>query len=172
MPDRLSKVRAFMFGQAPVADDDEFRSEYAENEADEVTDIVEYPPPKRVAASPAPVKTSLTTATVTPIDRVRRVSPPAPVGGISQIVHLRPRAFAEAPTIGQSFRDGLPVILNLTVTEEYQAQKLIDFCSGMAFATGGTLERITSRVFLLKPAGVTLTDSERDQLTTDPTAAG
>jgi len=165
MPDRLSKVKAFMFGQAPAADDDDFRSEYTENSADEPTDVVEYAPQTKPIVIPGPARAVRDAgATVTPIDRARRATPLAGTVGLSEIVHIRPRAFAEAATIGQSFRDGLPVILNLTVTEESQAQKLIDFCSGMAFVTGGTLERITSRVFLLKPAGVTLTEADRSQL--------
>ena len=167
MPDRLSKVKAFMFGQSPVADDDDFRSEYAENVEDEPTDAIDYAVPARSIASPAPARMARDAgATVTPIDRVRRPAPAVPVGP-SQIVHVRPRAFAEAPSIADSFRDGLPVILNLTVTEESQAQKLIDFCSGMAFVTGGSLERITSRVFLLKPAGVILTEADRSQLSSE-----
>jgi len=169
MPDRLSKVKAFMFGQSPVADDDDFRSEYAENVEDEPTDVVDYATPARSVAGSGPARMvrEPAGATVTPIDRVRRGVPAAVPVGPSQIVHVRPRAFAEAPSIADSFRDGLPVILNLTVTEESQAQKLIDFCSGMAFVTGGSLERITSRVFLLKPAGVILTEADRSQLSSE-----
>jgi len=106
---------------------------------------------------------------VTPLETRRHLTPrPAPP---SQIHHVRPYSFAEAAGIGESYKEGVTIVLNFTTTDEKQAQKLIDFASGMAFVTDGKLEKITTRVFLLIPASVQLTASDREQLLEDQTGS-
>jgi cell division inhibitor SepF len=164
MADRLGKVAAFIFGPSAKADeDDDFEAEYSEAEvAEEPTDIVDLEAAKSVRRErPRPV---VQPSPVTSLDQRRHALPtPRPIA-MSEITHVRPTSFAEAASIGETFKDGVPIILNLTTTDERQAQKLIDFASGMAFVTNGKLEKITSRVFLLIPATVQFTDTDRNQL--------
>lgn len=73
---------------------------------------------------------------------------------LARITTLQPRSYYEARTIGERYRDGVPVIMNLTELDEAAARRLVDFAAGLAFALRGSIEKVTNRVFLLTPAGV------------------
>jgi len=83
---------------------------------------------------------------------------------MSQIRHERPQSFSQAAAIGEHFNQGATIILNLASVEQKQAQRFVDFTSGMAFATGGRIEEITSRVYMLIPAAVEFSESDKEQL--------
>lgn len=71
-----------------------------------------------------------------------------------QIVTLRPRTYSEARTIGEHFRAGTPVIMNLTEMVDSDAKRLVDFAAGLIFALRGSIDRMTDKVFLLSPAHI------------------
>ena len=73
---------------------------------------------------------------------------------LSRITTLHPRTYNEARTIGEHFREGMPVIMNLSEMDDNDAKRLVDFAAGLVFAVRGTIERVTNRVFLLSPANV------------------
>ena len=75
---------------------------------------------------------------------------------LDRIVTLHPRFYNEARTIGEHFRQGNPVIINLTDMDESEHKRLVDFASGLAFGLHGTIERVTKKVFLLSPANVSI----------------
>lgn len=81
-----------------------------------------------------------------------------------QITTLHPTTYNEARTIGEHFRDGTPVILNLTEMAEADAKRLVDFAAGLAFGLRGTMERVTNRVFLLSPANVQVTAEDKAKI--------
>jgi cell division inhibitor SepF len=81
-----------------------------------------------------------------------------------QITTLHPTTYSEARTIGEHFRDGVPVIMNLTEMEEADAKRLVDFAAGLAFGLRGTMERVTNRVFLLSPANVQVTAEDKAKI--------
>lgn len=81
-----------------------------------------------------------------------------------QITTLHPTTYREARTIGEHFRDGVPVIINLTEMEEQDARRLVDFAAGLAFGLRGTIERVTNRVFLLSPANVQVTAEDKAKI--------
>ncbi|MFX0594625.1 cell division protein SepF [Melissospora conviva] len=81
-----------------------------------------------------------------------------------QITTLHPTTYREARTIGEHFRDGTPVIINLTEMEEADARRLVDFAAGLAFGLRGTIERVTNRVFLLSPANVQVTAEDKAKI--------
>jgi cell division inhibitor SepF len=81
-----------------------------------------------------------------------------------QITTLHPTTYREARTIGEHFRDGVPVIINLTEMEEADARRLVDFAAGLAFGLRGTIERVTNRVFLLSPANVQVTAEDKAKI--------
>ena len=94
-------------------------------------------------------------AEVTPISRgAARFGSPTPApDAMHRIVTARPRGYNEAKSVGAPYRDGVPVIMNLTdVVGELDSQRLVDFAGGLTYALRGRLERITARVFLLSPA--------------------
>jgi cell division inhibitor SepF len=102
-------------------------------------------------------------AAVTPIARaqVARVVPRSAPAEMHRITTIHPRSYNEAKTIGESFRAGTPVIMNLTDMGDADAKRLVDFAAGLVFGLHGSIERVTSRVFLLSPANVEVASPER-----------
>ncbi|MBN1173305.1 MAG: cell division protein SepF [Micromonosporaceae bacterium] len=81
-----------------------------------------------------------------------------------QITTLHPTTYNEARTIGEHFRDGVPVIMNLTEMDESDAKRLVDFAAGLVFGLRGNFERVTNRVFLLSPANVQVTAEDKARI--------
>ncbi len=103
-------------------------------------------------------------AAVTPISRgslARMV--PAPAGPVEmhRISTIHPRTYSEAKTIGETFRAGTPVIMNLGEMDDADAKRLVDFAAGLIFGLRGSIERVTSKVFLLSPANVEVAPVEK-----------
>ncbi|MBR7744424.1 cell division protein SepF [Phycicoccus sp. BSK3Z-2] len=81
-------------------------------------------------------------------------------GSVSRITTIHPRTYNEAKTIGESFRGGVPVIMNLTDMSDSDAKRLVDFAAGLVFGLHGSIERVTSKVFLLSPETVEVNAEE------------
>ncbi len=81
-----------------------------------------------------------------------------------RITTLHPRTYNEARTIGEHFRDGTPVIMNLTEMGDPDAKRLVDFAAGLVFGLRGTIERVTQKVFLLSPANVDVTAEDKARI--------
>ena len=79
---------------------------------------------------------------------------------LRRIVTVHPSTYNEARIIGESFRDGVPVIINLTGMSESDARRMVDFSAGLVFGLHGAIERVTPRVFLLTPISVSIDDGE------------
>ena len=102
-------------------------------------------------------------AAVTPLPQrtpVARVVRDVEVGALNRITTIHPRTYNEAKNIGESFRDGTPVIMNLSDLDDADAKRLVDFAAGLVFGLHGAIERVTSKVFLLSPAHVEVTANE------------
>ncbi len=80
---------------------------------------------------------------------------------LDRIITLHPRFYNEARTIGEQYREGNPVIINLTDMDESERKRLVDFASGLVFGLHGTIERVTSKVFLLSPANVRVSSEDK-----------
>ena|SRR2546421_3773152 len=115
-----------------------------------VTPTVSYPTRENLALAPQVRERAVATAE----DDERRY----------QITTLHPTTYNEARTIGEHFRDGVPVIMNLTEMDEADAKRLVDFAAGLAFGLRGTIERVTNRVFLLSPANVQVTAEDKAKI--------
>jgi cell division inhibitor SepF len=81
-----------------------------------------------------------------------------------RITTLHPRTYNEARTIGEHFRDGTPVIMNLTEMGDADAKRLVDFAAGLVFGLRGSIERVTQKVFLLSPANVDVTAEDKARI--------
>ncbi len=101
-------------------------------------------------------------ASVASLSERRR--PAQSVAELSRITTLHPRNYNEARTIGEHFRDGIPVIMNLSEMDDSDAKRLVDFSAGLVFATRGSIERVTSKVFLLSPANVSVTAEDKQRI--------
>ena len=92
-------------------------------------------------------------APVTPLRRPAATRHHAP-SGMNEILTVHPRHYKDAQTIAESFREGVPVIINLSQMSEPEARRLIDFASGLSMGLYGKIERVTNKVFLLSPEHV------------------
>ncbi|MGW5780814.1 cell division protein SepF [Streptomyces sp. NPDC003863] len=77
-----------------------------------------------------------------------------------RIATVSPDGFRDARAIGELFRDGVPVIVNLTAMEPNDAKRVVDFAAGLAFGLRGSIERVATRVFLLTPADTQIVTGE------------
>jgi cell division inhibitor SepF len=73
-----------------------------------------------------------------------------------QIAIVRPRNFRDAATVGEYYRQDVPVIINLEDMDNAEATRIIDFLSGLVLGLGGDIERLSRRAFLIVPAGATI----------------
>ena len=103
-----------------------------------------------------------------PVTQLRR---PAPVRQhapqeMNEILTVHPRAYKDAQVIAENFREGIPVIINLSQMSEPEARRIVDFASGLSQGLYGKIERVTSKVFLLSPAHIAVngdpSDAEHD----------
>ena len=83
---------------------------------------------------------------------------------LSKITTLRPKDYSEARTIGEHFRDGTPVIMDLVSMDNADAKRLVDFAAGLAFALRGSFDKVATKVFLLSPADIDVSAEERRRI--------
>jgi cell division inhibitor SepF len=101
-------------------------------------------------------------------------SPAAPVrtpnalGDVYRITTLHPHTYNDARRIGEEFRNGTPVIMNLGDMDDADARRIVDFSAGLAFGLHGSIEKVAKGVFLLSPANVDIGAAARAQLREDP----
>ena len=116
----------------------------------------------REAAEPdrRPVR-AVRTESAAPVANLAERRRPASATEMSRITTLHPRTYNEARTIGEHFRESIPVIMNLSEMDDNDAKRLVDFAAGLVFAVHGTIERVTSKVFLLSPPNVTVAAEDK-----------
>ena len=129
------------------AEDDDYALEY---------DDEEYAPPPPSPSNPSQPEYA---APVTPIRRSARPSAGAPE--LRRITTVHPRSYNDARVIGEAFRSGTPVIMNLSEMSDADAKRLVDFSAGLIFGLHGAIERVTAKVFLLSPAHVEIAGEEQ-----------
>lgn len=101
-------------------------------------------PARQEGSQPAP------RATVTPLRRGSKNG----VSEVNEILTVHPKKYDDAKAIAETFREGIPVIINLTQMSESEARRLVDFSSGLSQGLRGHIERVTPKVFLLSPSHV------------------
>jgi cell division inhibitor SepF len=104
--------------------------------------------------------------TVASIEEHRRSSRPSlsSASELSRIETVTPRTYNDARTVGEHYRSGVPVIMNLSEIDDSDAKRLVDFAAGLVFAVHGNINRVTAKVFLLSPANVEVTDEDRQRI--------
>ncbi|MFJ2566756.1 cell division protein SepF [Streptomyces sp. NPDC087568] len=73
---------------------------------------------------------------------------------------VTPDSFRDARAIGELFREGVPVIMNLTAMEASDAKRVVDFAAGLVFGLRGSIDRVSTRVFLLSPADTEIVNGD------------
>lgn len=131
-------------------------------------------------AAEAPVRGSLAIDTSPPVRQPVTSAPPSkpspshpfaddPFADVeahplSRIVTLHPHNYNEARPIGERYREGNPVIMNLTEMADRDAKRLVDFAAGLAFALRGSIDKVTNKVFLLSPPNVDVSAEDRRRI--------
>jgi cell division inhibitor SepF len=89
---------------------------------------------------------------------------PAPTPAAMKVHIVEPKSFTEAQAIGDKYKQGTPVILNMSATPPDLAKRLLDFASGLTYGLDGGLQKVSERVFMLSPHNVEVSDAERRRL--------
>lgn len=129
-----------------VSDHEDY--DYAEDELAPVTNLHDVS-----AAREQHARTGATSAVKAHRPERQHVAPVAPTD-LRRIQTIKPRSYNDARLIGEAFREGVPVIMNLTEMSDADAKRLVDFSAGLSFGLHGSIERVTTSVFLLSPAHV------------------
>ena len=95
---------------------------------------------------------------------IARVVPAPAMAELHRITTIHPRTYNEARTIGEHFRESVPVIMNLTEMDDADAKRLVDFAAGLSFGLRGSIERVTNKVFLLSPQNVHVTAEDKARI--------
>ena len=134
-----------------------------DEELDDLDEPVEQAGPR---ADPAPVR-RLSRSEAAGLERHEAMvhsMAPARGPGLASIHRAEPKRFNEARDIGERFRGGVPVIMNLQSADDAIARRLVDFASGLVFGLDGKIEMVASRVYLLTPANLEVSAEERERL--------
>ena len=115
----------------------------------------------RAESRPAPV------ADLTERRRPQPAAQASTVAELSRITTLHPRSYNDARTIGENFREGVPVIMNLSEMDDADAKRLVDFAAGLIFGVRGSIERVTNMVFVLSPPNVTVAAEDKQRIRED-----
>jgi cell division inhibitor SepF len=119
--------------------------------------------PVQAVPHPAPVAPAAGRAPVTPLRKSSSTARNASVQEMNEILTVHPRQYRDAQAIAESFREGIPVIINLSQMSEGDARRLIDFASGLSQGLYGKIERVTPKVFLLSPSHVVVSGEHGGQ---------
>lgn len=131
------------------------------SEQTEVTELVPGRHPRSHA--PAPAEAPSVPAVPEPEEEQPVVEHPH-TADINRIIFITPKTFNEARSIGENFRDGFPVIINLTFMEHDHARRVVDFASGLIFGLNGSIEKVDNGVFLLSPHNVRVTTEDKQRI--------
>ena len=146
----VKKLAAWM----GLVEDDRYRDE-AHDDGDLTDDIyVDEESEEMSKVAPLPTRRPTAVAAV----------PQPEVADLSRIVSVQPRSYNEARVIGENFRDGIPVIMNLSDMEDGEDKRLVDFATGLIFGLRGNIERVSSKVFLLCPANLVVGPEDKERI--------
>lgn len=87
--------------------------------------------------------------------------PTSPAGKLHVV---KPTSFNDVQEVGDKFREGFSVIMNLEPVDDRLARRLMDFAGGLVYALHGHIEPITPKVYLLTPSGVQVSAEELRQI--------
>ena len=129
------------------------------------------PPAPAYTAEPRPTHTpsfdgTYNSGTPTPGDiGVRPVA--RTVSGQLPPYVLRPVSYDDVQMVVRRVRTNQPVVLSFRNTNIEAAKRILDFSYGFSVGIGGAVEELGDRVFVVLPAGVSLTQSDLDKLVAD-----
>lgn len=91
-------------------------------------------------------------------------STPAPVATIKT---LTPHSFNDARQIGEDFRAGSAVIMNLGELDDATHRRLVDYASGLVHALEGKMEKVSRACYIISPRNVQVSDATKSSIAND-----
>jgi cell division inhibitor SepF len=154
-----------------VDDDYEDYEDYEPRGVTEPRAVQRHSEPSTPEETEAPVATS----TIRPFPREdpgaqpptitpRAVVRPVAADSGARVHVVAPLQFGDARQIADRLMSNQPVIVNLQVADRELMRRMIDFCSGVAYAMSGKMERVADKVFLVTPSNVQVSAEERQRL--------
>ncbi|MCO8126744.1 cell division protein SepF [Acidimicrobiia bacterium EGI L10123] len=137
----------------PPPEPEEPVGSYGRGQGGRPTGAVRPLPPRGQAEAPARAPQREETPTVRPM---------RPTSAKPTVV--TPTSFDAAKDVADRFKANQPVVMDLSDADRDLARRLIDFSSGMCYALGGNMERVTPGVYLITPSGVEVSAEERRRL--------
>lgn len=98
-----------------------------------------------------PVRTA--SSKITPMRSSRRNSSSVNM----EVCVIKPSSMEDTREIADTLVDNSTVILNLEGIDVELAQRIIDFTSGACYSLGGSLQKVSSYIFVLGPSNVDIT---------------
>ncbi len=77
---------------------------------------------------------------------------------------VAPKSYSDAQQIGNHFKANQPIIVNLELAERDLVRRMIDFCSGLTYGLGGTIEKVADQVFLLSPVDMRISKEDKERI--------
>lgn len=81
-----------------------------------------------------------------------------------QVVLVKPEKFDEAAAIANNLNEKRTVVLNLESTNRDIARRLLDFLSGVAYASNGQIKRVANSTYIITPYNVDVMGDLIDEL--------
>lgn len=81
-----------------------------------------------------------------------------------QVVLVKPERFEEAAAIADNLNAKRTVVLNLESTNRDIARRLLDFLSGVAYASNGQIKRVANSTYIITPYNVDVMGDLIDEL--------
>jgi len=135
---------------------------------DEFDELDPEEAPARQNQAPSRQPAVVRPSPVSSIDERRRTERPerraSTASDLARIETVTPRTYNDARTVGEHYRSGVPVIMNLSEIDDDDAKRLVDFAAGLVFAVHGSINRVTAKVFLLSPENISVTDEDKQRI--------
>lgn len=77
-----------------------------------------------------------------------------------RIVISEPTSFDDAKQIAENVTDQRPVIVNFEKTDSDTMKRTVDFMSGITYAVGGSVQRVSGTIFLFAPGSVDILNGD------------
>lgn len=126
------------------------------------------PPPRRARreGQGRPRRAGEHVASVRPLPNTEpRSTHVRPLGGaMVRVGVVRVASFDDAEEVGERYRSGQPVLLDIAGVDARLGRRLLDFVSGVTFALRGRIAPAGERAFLLLPHGLDIPLDERRRL--------
>ncbi len=81
-----------------------------------------------------------------------------------KLVVMQPENFEDAQNIGDHLKNKKPIVVNLEGLEKESARRVVDFLSGAVYALDGSIQRVSSNIFIIAPNNVDIMADFKEEL--------